>query len=122
MKKNEHQVEGDDSQDELVFDNHEVIQSEAAGHETKDDTATDIVAEDSNDTDLFSIGKECPPQFISLGQILHKRYRLIYFSFSFGLPKYFPLPSLAAPTGWCQERHPLACVGRWPLESFSSWI
>ena len=53
-EENEHQVEGDESQDELVYDNLEVDQSEAGGDETQDDTTTDI-DDDSDDTDITII-------------------------------------------------------------------
>ena len=53
-EENENQVEGDDSQDELVYDDHEVDQSEAGADETQDDTTTDI-DDDSDDTDITII-------------------------------------------------------------------
>jgi hypothetical protein len=48
-------VEGDDLQEELVFDDHEVDQSEDEDDETQDDNAADPVEEDSDDTDVTII-------------------------------------------------------------------
>ena len=53
-EENEHQVKGDDLQDELVFEDPEVDQSEAECDETQDVTTTDIV-DDSDDTDVTII-------------------------------------------------------------------